>query len=161
MAELGVLRGSVHYAELVRTLMAEFGVDLEDKTGTVAAKKAAKPQIEAHKKAHGKLCHDFVNGCCILCNANTQVASVTSLKLDTKPAAKDLTKSQCPKHASIVFSKPDSNLRVETSITLTKSRDPLQCIDTNSTSVKTENDTKLSTKESTDDTDDELLLAML
>ena len=161
MAELGVLRGSVHYAELVRTLMAEFGVDLEDKTGTVAAKKAAKTQIEAHKKAHGKLCHDFVNGCCILCNANTQVASVTSLKLDTKPAAKDLTKSQCPKHASIVFSKPDSKLRVETSITLTKSRDPLQRIDTNSTSVKTENDTKLSTKESTDDTDDVLLLAML
>ncbi len=31
MAELGVLRGSVHYAELVRTLMAEFGVYLEDK----------------------------------------------------------------------------------------------------------------------------------
>ena len=112
--ELGVLGGSEHYPEFVITTITEFGVALEDKTSPYLAYKAAKSQIEAHKKARGKLCHDFVNGRCILCNTNTEVASS---KLDTKPAAKDLTKSHRP--------------IVETSIAWTKSRHPLQRIDSN------------------------------
>jgi hypothetical protein len=75
-----------------------FGVNLDGKTGVIASKKAAKRQIEAHKKACGKLCNEFVSGHCILCNTKaTTVVSVASSKLDTKPAANVLTKSQHPK----------------------------------------------------------------
>ena len=119
MMEPGVLGTQIHYAELVCNTMTEFGVYLEGTTDTVAAKKLQRHRFKL-TRMRGKLCHDFVHGRCILCNTNTKVYSVASSKPDTKPAAKDLTKSQHSKPISFVFSKPDSKFTVETSIALTR-----------------------------------------
>jgi hypothetical protein len=82
MIKLGVLGKRINYPQLVNTVMTEFDDDLDGKTGAIAAKKAVKTQIEAHKKARGKLCRDFVNGLCILCNTKAaESVLVTSSNL--------------------------------------------------------------------------------